>query len=111
MVIEGKVEFQPSEVEELFNAIIGIGAKVKLGMGMKSKVSDANHDRWKAEEKEKHLRDYYESRIKELEEDHRAEVAQLKESIQKLINMVEGDKAKKDVKDVKKDIKKNVADK
>ena len=32
MIIESKVEFQPSEIDELFNAIIGIASKVKLGM-------------------------------------------------------------------------------
>lgn len=107
MIIESKIEFQPSEINEVFDAILNIGAKVKLGMDMNKKISNANHDKWQAEEKEKHMRDYYESRIKEMQEDHKAEVAQLKESIQKLINMVEGDKAKKDIKDVKK----NVADK
>ena len=84
MLIEGKIEFEPSEIEEMFNAIVGIGAKVKLGMGMKSKISDANHNKWKDEEKEKHARDYYETRIKEMQQDHKAELKMLKAEIEKL---------------------------
>lgn len=114
MLVEGKIEFKPSEIGEVFDAILGIGTKVKLGMDMNTKAVNALHEQRKAEEKEKHARDYYESKIKEMEEDHRAEVAQLKESIQQLIAMIEGGKKeekKKDAKDVKKDIKKIVADK
>ena len=84
MLIEGKIEFEPSEIEEMFNAIVGIGAKVKLGMGMKSKISDANHNKWKDEEKEKHARDYSETRIKEMQQDHKAELKMLKAEIEKL---------------------------
>ena len=86
MIIESKVEFNPSEINELFDNIVGIVAKVKLGMDMNKKVSNANHDKWKAEEELQR----YEHTIKAL----KAEIEKLKGT----------KKEEKDDKDVKKDV-------
>jgi len=84
MIIESKVEFQPSEIDELFNAIIGIASKVKLGMDMKSKISEARSEKYAAEDKLQHEKERYEQRIKEMQEDHKAELKALKAEIEKL---------------------------
>ena len=84
MIIESKVEFQPSEINELFDNIIGIASKVKLGMDMKSKISEARSEKYAVEDKLKQERERFDQRIKEMREDHAAEVKALKAEIEKL---------------------------
>jgi Skp family chaperone for outer membrane proteins len=84
MIIESKVEFQPSEINEVFDNILGIVAKVKLGMDMKSKISQAHHEKWGAEDALQKERDAHKARIKEMREDHEAEIKALKAEIEKL---------------------------
>lgn len=84
MIIESKIDFQPSEIDELFNSIIGIAAKVKLGMDMKSKISEARSEKYAAEDKLQKERERYDLRIKEMQEDHQAEIKALKAEIEKL---------------------------
>lgn len=81
MIIESKIDFQPSEIDELFNSIIGIAAKVKLGMDMKGKIAEA---RWEKNENLQREKERYEQRLKEMEEDHKAELKALKAEIEKL---------------------------
>ena len=95
MIIKSEVEFNPSEINELFDNIIGIVAKVKLGMDMNQKVSDANHDKWKAEEELQR----YEHRL----EDSYKTIKALKAEIEKLKG-TKKEENKKDDKDVKKDV-------
>ena len=84
MIIESKIDFKASEVDELFNAIIGIAAKVKLGMDMKSKVSEARWERNDVEQKLQKERERFDLCVKEMREDHAAEVKALKAEIEKL---------------------------
>lgn len=84
MIIKSEVEFNPSEINELFDSIIGIAAKVKLGMDMKGKVSEARWETNETKEKLKQERERFDQRIKEIREDHAAEVKALKAEIEKL---------------------------
>lgn len=84
MIIESKIDFQPSEIDELFNSIIGIAAKVKLGMDMKGKISEARWEKNDAEQKLQQERERFDLRVKEMQEDHKAEIKALKAEIEKL---------------------------
>ena len=84
MIIESKIDFQPAEVEDLFNAIVGVALKVKAGMDLDRSVRSARIERDHAHEKADSLREQYEERIKEMRSDHQAEVVDLKKQINDL---------------------------
>ena len=84
MIIESKIDFKASEVDELFISIIGIAAKVKLGMDMKGKIAEARWEKDSVESKLKQERERFDLRVKEMQEDHNAVVKALKAEIEKL---------------------------
>ena len=84
MIIKSEVEFNPSEINELFDNIIGIVAKVKLGMDVKSKINEERSKKYAVEDKLQKEREQYDQRIKEMQEDHMAEIKALKVEIEKL---------------------------